>query len=267
MTPSPADRSRLAGHDELRDPDAPRLSRRALLAALIAAAFSRNLRAESADAPVADLPTEVAGIRLPRSPLAAKAARFAQQSCPPFLFNHCMRTYLFGALAMEHHHSPYNAENAFVAASLHDLGLLTAFATSQSAFEFDSADRAAQFARDNGALLSNVEDVWQAIALHASRFALAQHRAGAAMLVSMGAGSDVLGPDADMVDSKRAAEIVAAFPRLAFKKEFTALLVDHCRRKPLSQRGTWLEGLCRETTPGVWTSKLQESIAAAPFGE
>jgi hypothetical protein len=70
-----------------------------------------------------------------------------------------------------------------------------------------------------------------------------------------------------MIDARRAAEIVAAFPRLAFKKQFTELLVDHCRRKPLSQRGTWLEGLCRDTSPSAWTAKLADAIAAAPFAE
>jgi hypothetical protein len=54
---------------------------------------------------------------------------------------------------------------------------------------------------------------------------------------------------------------------LAFKKQFTELLVDHCRRKPLSQRGTWLEGLCRDTSPSAWTAKLADAITAAPFAE
>ena len=92
-------------------------------------------------------------------------------------------------------------------------------------------------------------------------------RVGLAMLVAIGAGSDVLGPDPGMIDSERSAEIVAAFPRLMFKNEFTALLADHCRRKPLSQRGTWLEGLCRRESPAVWTDRLEDDIATASFPE
>jgi hypothetical protein len=111
------------------------------------------------------------------------------------------------------------------------------------------------------------EEVWWAITLHDMRFSMAEHRGAVAMLVSMGAGTDVVGPDDGMVDAKRSAEIVAAFPRLGFKKRFTALLVDHCRRKPASQRGTWLEGLCREQVPGVWSQTLEAQIESAPYSE
>ena len=215
----------------------------------------------------AELPTEVAGIKLPRSSVARKAMEFSRVQCPPFLFNHCMRTYLFGAVAMEHHKVRYNPDAACVAASLHDLGLLVAFESVSGSFEIDGAERAAQLARDNGIDTRAVEAVWQAIALHDGRFALAEHQGGEAMLVAMGAGSDVLGPDADMVDTKRSAEIVEAFPRLQFKQRFTALAVEHCKRKPLSQRGTWLEGLCREEVPTAWTGSLKQQIADAPFSE
>ena len=233
-----------------------------LIAAMIAAVCAPRLSRASPE-----LPSEVAGIHLPRSPLALRAAQFASENYPPFLFNDCMRTYLFGAVAMQHHRSTYDIDNAFVAASLHDLGLLKTFASEQGPFEIDGADRAARLARESGASARNSADIWRAVALHDARFALVEHQNGTAMLVALGAGSDVLGPDPEMVGARRSAEIVAAFPRLAFKKHFTELLMDHCRRKPLSQRGTWLEGLCRDTSPSAWTAKLAEAIAAAPFAE
>jgi hypothetical protein len=178
-----------------------------------------------------------------------------------------MRTYLFGAVAMEHYKIAYDADTAFIAASFHDLGLLPAFESVNRSFEIDGAERAAEFARSNGLPPTSAETVWQAIALHDGRFAIAEHQGGEAMLVALGAGSDVLGPDTDMIDTKRCAEIVAAYPRLQFKELFTALAVEHCRRKPLSQRGTWLEGLCREESPSSWTGSLKQQIAAAPFRE
>ena len=214
-----------------------------------------------------EIPLEVAGIRLPRSSAARKAVQFTRANCPPYLFNHCLRTYLFGAAAMERHRTAYHEDDAFVAACLHDVGLLKPFASAKGSFEVDGANRAAQFARDNGLSAADTEEVWDAIVLHDGRFVIAEHRGGAAMLVAMGAGSDVLGPDEAMIDAKRTAEIVAAFPRLGFKKQFTSLLVEHCRRNPLSQRGTWLEGLCREQAPAAWKDKLEEEIAQAPFSE
>jgi hypothetical protein len=216
---------------------------------------------------MAELPVEVAGITRPRSVVARKALEFSRAQCPEFLFNHCMRTYLFGAVAMEHHKVPYDPDAAFVAASLHDLGLLAAFESVDGSFEIDGAERAAQLARDNGLDSRAVEAVWQAIVLHDGRFALAEHQGGEAMLVAMGAGSDVLGPDSGMIETRRVEEILEAFPRLKFKQRFTALAVMHCKRKPLSQRGTWLESLCREEVPSAWTSSLKQQIAAAPFSE
>jgi hypothetical protein len=199
--------------------------------------------------------------------MAMAAARYSQGVCPDFLFNHCMRTFLFGAVAMTHHKIDYNLDDAFIAASLHDLGLIRTLASADRSFEIDGANLAAQFARERGAPAGDSEDVWWAVALHDGRFSMAEHRGGVAMLVSMGAGSDVVGPDSDMIDAKRSAEIVAAFPRLNFKKRFIAMLVEHCHRKPLSQRGTWLEGLCREQAPESSSKTLEEQIAAAPFSE
>jgi hypothetical protein len=245
-----------------RGNEAPLVTRRAMIAAMIAMVCAPRPGRASPEPP-----SEVAGIHLPRSPFALKAAQFARDNYPTFLFNHCMRAYLFGAVAMQHHRRAYDVDNAFVAASLHDLGLLKAFATEQGPFEIDGADRAARLARESGASVRNSQDIWHAVALHDARFALVEHQGNTAMLVALGAGSDVLGPDSDMIDAPRSAEIVAAFPRLAFKKQFTELLVDHCRRKPLSQRGTWLEGLCRDTSPSAWTAKLADAIAAAPFAE
>jgi hypothetical protein len=44
---------------------------------------------------------EVAGVEIPRSAVTVKAATYARASYPDFLFNHCMRTFLFGALMMK----------------------------------------------------------------------------------------------------------------------------------------------------------------------
>lgn len=215
----------------------------------------------------AGLPREVAGITLPTCASAAAAVRYARDTYPDFLFNHCMRTFLFGAVAMTHHKMDYKPEDAFIASSLHDLGLIQSLASKDRSFELDGANLASQFAKSHGVARGDSEEVWWAIALHDTSFSMAEHRGGVAMLVSMGAGSDVVGPDDDMIDAKRSAEIVAAFPRLGFKRRFTALLEDHCRRKPRSQRGTWLEGLCRQQAPGVWSQTLEQQIASAPFSE
>jgi hypothetical protein len=178
-----------------------------------------------------------------------------------------MRTFLFGALALQKQKLAYDADEAFVAAALHDLGLLQEFASPSASFEIDGANRAEQLMLQKGLSVRDADVVWHAIVLHDMRFALTRRQGPEAMLVALGAGSDVDGPDTTVIDATRTAEIVAAFPRLQFKKQFTALAIEHCKRKPLSQRGTWLEGLCREQVPSAWTETVEREIGTAPFAE
>jgi len=218
-------------------------------------------------APAGELPTEVAGIKLPHSAIALKAAQFSRSHCPDYLFNHCMRTFLFGAVALQAQQRSYDADKAFAAAALHDLGLLREFASPKGSFEIDGADQAEHLILANGLSAQEADVVWRAIVLHDVRFALTRRQGPEAMLVAIGAGSDVDGPDPGSIEARRTIEIVTAFPRLKFKQRFTALAVNHCKRKPLSQRGTWLEGLCREQVPSAWTTTVEQEIAAAPFSE
>jgi hypothetical protein len=179
-----------------------------------------------------------------------------------------MRTFLIGALAMRKQSLAYNADDAFVAAALHDLGLLPAFASKSQSFEIDGANAGEKFALDSGLSAAQADIVWHGIAFHDVRFSITRRAGPEAMLVALGAGGDVDGPDLNTEEEKRQlAEVVAAFPRLQFKNRFTTLLIDHCRRKPTSQRGTWLEGLCREQVPQAWNDTVEKEVMAAPFVE
>jgi hypothetical protein len=237
-------------------------TRRRLLASGAALALGPGLPGHAKD----ELPSEVAGIALPRSPLALKAAAYARKSCPDFLFNHCMRTFLFGAVSVKKLGLGYQADSAFAAAAMHDLGLVQAFESPRASFEIDGADAAEKFALGEGVNATEADQIWHAIVFHDTRWAIPRRQGPEAMLVAAGAGADVVGPGDD-ITKEQVAEIVTAFPRLQFKKRFTELAIDHCRRKPQSQRGTWLEGLCREQAPGAFKETTEQEIAAASFAE
>jgi hypothetical protein len=243
-------------------------TRRSFCAAALSLGALPWARKGHAAGTVSDMPKEVAGVAIPQSPEAVRAAVFARQSCPEYLFNHCMRTFLIGALAMRRQALTYNPDDAFIAAALHDLGLLPAFTSKSQSFEIDGANAAEKWARDSGLSAEDAEIVWHGIAFHDVRFAITRRAGPEAMLVALGAGGDVDGPDLDTdVEKRQLGEVVAAFPRLKFKNRFTALLVDQCKRKPTSQRGTWLEGLCREQVPGAWNDTVEKEIMAAPYNE
>ena len=235
-----------------------RRSALALLAGVLAtAADGAGVRADA-------LPTEVAGVTIPNTALTRSAARLARSACPDFLFNHCLRTYLLGALSLEAQRLDFDAELAFTAAALHDLGLLPAFATPHGSFEIDGANRAEALLREAGRPARQGRLVWNAIVTHDIRAEYAAHQSHEAQLVAAGAGADVVDPGG--LDHQAVDEIVSAFPRLQFKTRFTTLLVDHCRRKPTVQMG-WLDGLCRMTSPDAARGDVPRAIAQAPYSE
>jgi hypothetical protein len=216
----------------------------------------------------AALPGEIAGIRLPRTPLTLAAAQFAKARCPEYLFNHCMRTYLFGALQLRRRQRSWQAADAFVAAALHDLGLLPAFESAAGSFETDGANVAEHWVLQNRGTVSQADLVWHAVQMHDGAWALTRRQGPEAMLVALGAGTDVDGADPGELEAGAEAEVLAAFPRLQFKREFTALIAAHCERKPNSQRATWLEGSCRRHAQSpLPDDAVEKRIAAAAFSE
>ena len=240
------------------------VTRREFVAAL--AAMSFVTRKGFAD----DLPyaASVAGIELPHTPLCLKAYSLCRSNAPEFLLNHSLRTYLFGALHAAHHGQVFHGETAFVASVLHDCGLLRKFASKAHSFEVDGADSAERFAKEQGMSAADVKIVWNAIVMHDMSFSVATHQSPEATLVAAGAAADVLGPDEDMIAPAATKEVVAAFPRLQFKREFVALLVDHCNRKPGAQTATWLEGFCRQhSTSPLVADGTESAIRNAPFAE
>lgn len=238
-----------------------RMTRREVLVTLTGALAAVAART-GAQTPA--LPAEVAGICIPRTPVARSAAALARSACPDFLFNHCLRTYLFGALSLRAQRLSFDPQTAFVAAALHDLGLLPAFASERGSFEIDGANRAEALMGAAGEPPAQGRMVWNAIVAHDMSAEYAAHQSAEAQLVGDGAGADVVDPGE--LDRKAVEDVLRAFPRLQFKTRFTALLVDHCKRKPTSQIG-WLDGLCRATVPGAARGSVERSIAQAPYPE
>ena len=220
--------------------------------------------------PLVPLPESVAGIAIPQTALTHEAFAFVNAAAPQFLANHCLRTFVFGALLAQMHSLPrYDAEAAFCAAALHDLGLLTAYATAGQRFELDGADAAARWLTERGMSAERVARVWDAIALHSSA-GIADRKAPEIAMVHFGIGLDVYGRGAQTLAPDCLAEVIAAFPRAGFKRGFRDLVADYCRRKPAAQLFTWTDNLARElgcTLDGSPLPTTSALLAAAPFAD
>jgi HD domain len=211
------------------------------------------------------LPETVAGIAIPSTAIARAAAAFAAGASPDFLFNHCMRTFLFGALMSRVHGVQYDAELAFIASALHDLGLIERYSSKDEPFEIDGADAAKRFLSERGFAHARLEVIWDAIAMHTS--ALSDRKGPEVALVGTGAGIDVFGSQLRMLPSASVAAVLTSFPRLQFNSGFERLLLDYCQRKPLAQIGTWTDALCRSHVHGVAFPTIEQGLKASPFKE
>ena len=151
----------------------------------------------------------------PESDICSAAVQLVTDVSPPFLTNHCLRSYLFGrelaAADGLRAGIDYDDELVFLSCLLHDLGV-TDHGGGEQRFEVDGADAAARFLSEHGADDDAVCTVWQSIALHTS-VGLA-HRFGPVQAVShLGISLDVNGFDKHRLPAGFAERVHAAWPR------------------------------------------------------
>jgi hypothetical protein len=205
----------------------------------------------------------VAGIRIIDSAVAKRATELARESSPEFLFNHSMRTYLFGALIGHSKGFRFDDELVFLASILHDIGLTEKYMGSLP-FEIQGAQAASDFLKQQGVSESQREIVWDGIALHASAFG--DFKRPEISLVGTGAGCDVIGPDFNHVNRQQVEEVVRAFPRLNFKSEFVKTCASVVKRYPAAAHG-FMRDIRDRYVPGFHDRNICDRIAESAFDE
>ena len=165
----------------------------------------------------------VAGIPIPDTTLCNAAIDLLELSSPEFLCTHCLRTYIFGSLAVRGlGRVVIDEEAAFCGAVLHDLGLVPPYRR-DNRFEVDGADAAREFCGKHEVSRERTDLVWKAIALHTSP-GIPTRLADEIALVHLGAGLDFLGLGLDQVPPRLVEELLEKYPRMNFKSEFRNLL-------------------------------------------
>jgi hypothetical protein len=211
----------------------------------------------------------VAGVRIPDTALCIAAVDLLESSSPKFLCMHCLRTYIFGSLAVGSLGRPVaDEEAAFCAALLHDLGLIPPYRR-DNRFEIDGADAARDFCAKHQVSPERADLVWKAIALHTSP-GIPTRLAGEIALVHLGAGLDFLGLGLDQVPPQVLEEILEKYPRMKFKSQFRDLLVEHCQHNAAAQVLTWTDDVARTagcTLHGNAIPTASQIMSAAPFDE
>jgi hypothetical protein len=207
----------------------------------------------------------LAGIEVPDTPLVRDAIDLSRGLLEPYLFNHVMRSWLFGILLSEGSKFPPDPELLAVSAVLHDLGLTDRF-TAENRFEVDGANAALAFMKDRGISTQQMQVVWDSIALHTTP-TIALHKEPEVVLTHSGIAVDVLGVGLDRIAQDKQRVILTEFPRLAFKNQFKTCLCNVVRRKPASSFDNVLRDFGVRYVEGFTAPSFADLFADAPFSE
>ena len=208
---------------------------------------------------------DFAGIKVPDTALVRDAIDLSRSLLEPFLFNHVMRSWLFGISLSEAAEVTPDAELLAVAAILHDLGLTERY-TAENRFEVDGANAAREFMKDRGISAQKTQVVWDAIALHTTP-TLALHKEPEVVMTHSGIAVDVLGAGLDRIPQEKQRAILTAFPRLAFKDEFKGCLCNVVRQKPMTAIDNILRDFGIRYVEGFTPPNFADLVAGAPFSE
>jgi hypothetical protein len=206
-----------------------------------------------------------AGIKVPDTTLVRDAIDLSRSLLEPYLFNHVMRSWLFGVLLSESTELAPDPELLAVAAVLHDLGLTDRY-TGENRFEVDGATAARAFLKDRGISTQKMQVVWDAIALHTTP-TLALHKEPEVVMTHSGIAVDVLGAGLDRIPQDKQRAVLTEFPRLAFKHEFQKCLCNVVRRKPAATIDNILRDFGVRYVEGFTPPNFADLVADAPFSE
>ena len=207
----------------------------------------------------------LAGIKVTDTPLVRDAVELARNSLKPYLFNHSMRSWLFGVLLSEDAERAPDPELLAVSTVLHDLGLAGRY-TAENRFEVDGADAARAFLKDRGISMQQTQVVWDAIALHTTR-SIALHKEPEVVMTHLGIAVDVIGIGLDRIPQDKQRAVLIEFPRLAFKNQFRACLCNVVRRKPATSFDNFLRDFGTRYVDGFTAPSFVDLLANAPFSE
>ena len=210
------------------------------------------------------LPQAVAGIRLVDSAIAKAAAELSRTESPRHLFNHAMRTFLFGSLIGKALALKLDAEVLYLACVFHDLGLTARF-EGDLPFEIQGAEAAKRFLDDHGYPAARVGTVWDGIAMHAS--VIGHYKQPEIRLVGEGAAADVIGPDPSQISKSDVDAILKEFPRLHFKTSFVTTCADVVRRHPGGASRSFMRDIGERRVANFRPRNFCDLIEQAPFPE
>jgi hypothetical protein len=167
----------------------------------------------------------------PQTPASTAALSVATRFYSPALLNHCVRSYLWGAMYAAAHDVAFDDELLFVSAMLHDIGLTDAFDSHRVHFEEAGGNLAWVFGMAAGWPTDRAERAAKIIVLHMSGDVSATDDPESHIL-QVATSWEVVGRRPELFPEQARAEMLARYPRHGFGGEFLACFEDQALRKP-----------------------------------
>jgi hypothetical protein len=190
---------------------------------------------------------------------------YARQYTEPFLFNHVMRSWLFAAALAEVDRVPHDAEVLAIGTLLHDLGLSYTF-NGPLRFEVEGANAARDFANGIGIEGRRAQLIWDSVALNSTP-SLALYKEPEVALCSAGTVLDWSGQGAEKLTGDQVGSILAAYPRLQMKRQFTHAVCGIVKSRPNSTYDNFARDFGERFVPGYQAPSTVDYLLNAPFSE
>ncbi|WP_017595585.1 HD domain-containing protein [Nocardiopsis potens] len=210
--------------------------------------------------------TEISGVAVPDTKLAAEATELVRDTTEELIYHHSRRVYWFGALRGRRRGLDPDPELLYVGAMFHDLGLGERFHGSGRRFEVDGADEARDFLRSHGVPEDGVRRVWTAIALHTTP-GVPEYMEPEVALVTAGVEYDVLGLDHDELSAAERDAVTALHPRPDFKRRILHAFAEGVAPKPETTFGNVKADVLAHYRPGFRRGDFVETILSSPWPE
>jgi hypothetical protein len=167
------------------------------------------------------------------TPAAAAALEVAGRFYSPALFNHCVRSSVWGARYAAAHGIAVDDELLYVAALLHDMGLTETFDSHTVPFEAAGGRLAWAFGLAAGWAPERAARAEEIIVRHMQEDVSAADDPESHVL-QVATGWEVVGRRPEEFPPAARAELLGRYPRLGFGAEFLACFRDQAARKPTS---------------------------------
>ncbi len=202
---------------------------------------------------------------LPDSRAVQDAYAEAQAESSPWLFNHVVRSWLYGAKLARTRALTPDAELVAVAVLLHDLGLARDSVPDRR-FEVVGADAGRAFALAHDMGERRAETIWDAIALHTT-VSIARHKGVDVACSGIGIGCDYGGFGYQELSDRDKQAVLSAYPRLHMKEMLTTCLTNLAKNHPDITRDNFIADFGTKYVPGYTRFSAVDLLHQAPFAE